>query len=148
LVRAAVLRRLSPDPEVETDDDGNIVATVERVGSPNRLRLKPMLRPPALNRRWSHVSGPASNLHSQPSNPLRLVLEESGDESADQARLARVFDLLRAHPGDDLVLLTILTREGDEVDVALPGAEVSDALHSQLKATLRGALSPGSALGV
>jgi hypothetical protein len=71
--------------------------------------------------------------------PLRLVLEESGDEAADQARLARLFDLLRANPGGDPVLLTIRTREGEETDLALPSARVDEALETELQSATSGA---------
>ncbi|HXH22631.1 MAG TPA: hypothetical protein VNN10_11425, partial [Dehalococcoidia bacterium] len=71
-------------------------------------------------------------------DPLRLVLEESDDEAADQARLARLFDLLRAHAGEDPVVLTIRTREGEEVDLALPSARVDADLEAALLRTLSG----------
>ncbi len=58
--------------------------------------------------------------------------------------MAKVFDLLRAAPGDDPVFLTILTREGDEVDMALPSASLEDALVARLQAAISHPLAASS----
>ena len=75
------------------------------------------------------------------SPPLRLVLNETADEDADQKRLATVFRLLQAQPGTDRVLLTIHTRDGDSIDLALPTAKVDAALSEQLVAAV-GSVAP------
>jgi hypothetical protein len=77
---------------------------------------------------------------------LRLYLEESGDEVSDQERLNRVFDLLRSTPGEDAVVLTVLTQEGDEVDLALPSASLDETLVRRLREALAaGAARPAPA---
>jgi len=64
--------------------------------------------------------------------PLRLVLHETEDEAADQKRLVGLFRLLQDQPGDDPVLLTIRTREGESIDLALPSARLDAALRERL----------------
>jgi DNA polymerase-3 subunit alpha len=64
--------------------------------------------------------------------PLRLVLNETSDEDADQKRLATVFRLLQAQPGGDRVLLTINTRDGDAIELALPTARLDEGLRNRL----------------
>jgi hypothetical protein len=64
---------------------------------------------------------------------LRLVLQESEDESDDQKRLGMVFRLLNEQPGIDKVLLTIRTREGEAIDLALPTARLDESLRSRLR---------------
>ena len=73
---------------------------------------------------------------------LRLSLEETENEDADQKRLAELFQLLTEHPGPSPVLLTIRTRSGDSYDMQMPGA----ALDSELSLTLRRALGEETAL--
>jgi hypothetical protein len=63
---------------------------------------------------------------------LRLVLNETADEDAEQKRLATVFRLLQAQPGADRVLLTIHTRDGDAIDLALPTAKLDADLRQKL----------------
>jgi DNA polymerase-3 subunit alpha len=67
---------------------------------------------------------------------LALVLEESEDEDGDQRRLAGVFSLLQANPGPDAVQLTIRTRAGETIDLALPSAALDDALQERLRQAL------------
>jgi hypothetical protein len=65
--------------------------------------------------------------------PMRLTLTETADEDADQKRLAAVFRLLQAQPGPDRVLLTIKTRDGSVIALALPTAKLDEALRQSLQ---------------
>jgi DNA polymerase-3 subunit alpha len=76
--------------------------------------------------------------------PLYLRLVESADEDADQRRLASVFKLLQAQPGNDDVFLTISTREGETIELSLPSANLDDDLRQKLKEAL-GAVGVASA---
>jgi DNA polymerase-3 subunit alpha len=78
------------------------------------------------------ISEPAVPYEAAPP-PLQLVLRESADEDADQKRLASVFRLLQAQPGTDRVMLTIHTRDGDSIDLALPTAKLDAALQRSLE---------------
>ena len=69
---------------------------------------------------------------------LRLVLHESEDENDDQKRLGAVFRLLNDQPGIDKVLLTIRTRTGETIDLALPTARLDDTLRSRLRVAVSG----------
>jgi DNA polymerase-3 subunit alpha len=69
---------------------------------------------------------------------LRLVIAESEDEEEDQQRLRSLFDLVRQHPGEEEVLLTIQTRDGDAIDLALPPANLGDELRARLLEATRG----------
>jgi len=73
----------------------------------------------------------APSLPAKPAT-LQLVLRESEDEDADQRRLAAVFRLLQSQPGEDAVRLTIHTRAGETIDLALPSAKLDDALREKL----------------
>jgi hypothetical protein len=64
--------------------------------------------------------------------PMHLTLTETEDEDADQKRLTAVFRLLQAQPGPDRVLLTIRTRDGDAIELALPTAKLDEALRQSL----------------
>ncbi|HWO72500.1 MAG TPA: DNA polymerase III subunit alpha [Dehalococcoidia bacterium] len=64
--------------------------------------------------------------------PLRLILHETEDEDADQKRLVGLFRLLQEQPGDDPVLLTVRTRDGESIDLALPSARLDAALRERL----------------
>ncbi len=66
----------------------------------------------------------------------RLHLRESDDEQSDQRRLAAVFGLLQSQPGEDAVVLTVHTRDGDEVELALPSARLDDGLRRRLSEAL------------
>jgi len=72
--------------------------------------------------------------YDEPAPPpqLRLVLNETGDEVADQKRLAAVFRLLQAQPGSDRVLLTIHTGDGNAIELALPTAKLDERLRASL----------------
>jgi hypothetical protein len=70
------------------------------------------------------------------STTFSLVLVESADEDADQRRLAAVFRLLRAHPGNDNVRLTIRTRDGETIELALPSAGLDEDLRLELREVL------------
>ncbi len=119
-----IIDDLSADPP-PPDDDPGLVGAQRAAPSPAPAATTPETAPSA-----SAVATFA------PAPPLRLILEESDNEAADQQRLAQVFDLLRAHPGDNPVLLTILTRDGQEIDLALPAAALDDALKVGLKEAL------------
>jgi hypothetical protein len=76
---------------------------------------------------------PPARFEAEPAPPpLRLELTESPDEDADQKRLATVFRLLQAQPGNDRILLTIHTRDGDAIDLALPTAKLDADLRQKL----------------
>jgi DNA polymerase-3 subunit alpha len=83
------------------------------------------------------IAEPAARYEAPAPPPaLHLVLRESADEDADQKRLAAVFRLLQAQPGADRVLLTIHTRDGDSIDLALPTAKLDASLSEQLQAAV------------
>jgi DNA polymerase-3 subunit alpha len=65
-----------------------------------------------------------------------LVLVETENEDADQKRLATVFRLLQEHPGNDDVRLTIRTRYDETIELALPSAQLDDALRRELEAAI------------
>jgi DNA polymerase-3 subunit alpha len=65
--------------------------------------------------------------------PFALVLEETEDEAADQRRLAGLFKLLQAKPGNDAVFLTIRTRDQETIELSLPTAALDDELRRQLR---------------
>ncbi|HEX5139297.1 MAG TPA: OB-fold nucleic acid binding domain-containing protein, partial [Dehalococcoidia bacterium] len=75
----------------------------------------------------------------EPTEALRLSLKETEDESDDQHRLSTVFRLLQEQPGADKVLLTIHTREGETINLALPTARLDEALCAKLREALEGA---------
>ena len=171
LVRAAVLESAAPaDAEPPTDEDGQLLDIPIGEDAVIESRTPEEDRPVAENADYSVPAEARGNAHVDPAEaaippgdgyatqreepakaatprpePLRLYLEESGDDGHDQDRLAQAFDLLRASPGTDPVLLTILTREGDEVDLALPAASLDAALIGRLKAVLEN--SPARAGG-
>ncbi|MGE0685364.1 MAG: DNA polymerase III subunit alpha [Dehalococcoidia bacterium] len=68
--------------------------------------------------------------------PLRLQMEETEDEDADQKRLAAVFRLLQERPGADPVYLTIRTRDGENFDLQLPSARLDEGLKLSLREIL------------
>jgi hypothetical protein len=78
-----------------------------------------------------------------PSGPLRLTLRETADEAGDQRRLSAVFRALQSQPGTDPVHLTIHTRDGETIELALPTVRMDEALRQ----TLLGALEAGESVG-
>jgi hypothetical protein len=144
-VRTAVLESSAPaDVEEETDEEGRPIPAPDP--TPIFEELAPDIEE-APEPAAADLSGPSPNV--EPFDPsagsgrsevraeaLRLYLEESEDEQADQERLALVFDLLRTQPGPDAVFLTILTREGEEIDLALPGASLDATLRERLEAAV------------
>jgi DNA polymerase-3 subunit alpha len=142
LVRAAVLEASAPaDVETPTDEDGRLLPTAAAEdGAPAPETEAAEVSADAGGEVPAVSAGPASATEAaprpRPPAPLRLYLEESGDEGYDQSRLNRLFDLLRSSPGEDPVVLTILTQEGDEVDLALPSASLDEALVGRLRETL------------
>jgi DNA polymerase-3 subunit alpha len=77
------------------------------------------------------------------SGPLRLTLRETADESSDQRRLSALFRALQSQPGNDPVHLTIHTRDGETIQLALPTVRMDEALRE----TLLGALEAGEPVG-
>jgi DNA polymerase-3 subunit alpha len=89
---------------------------------------------------YAPVSVPKPPPAREPS--LRLMLDESDDEDADQRRLATVFRLLQERPGPDAVRLTIRTRAGEVIDLELPSATLTDELGASLREALKQAVVP------
>jgi hypothetical protein len=79
---------------------------------------------------------PAGPVNPQRAAPLQLVMRESDDEEADQRRLASLFRLLQAQPGDDPIQLTIHTRDGETIGLALPSALLDEGMRESLKEAL------------
>jgi hypothetical protein len=67
---------------------------------------------------------------------LRIELHESSDEESDRERLMGILSALPDHPGADIVRLFIHTHAGDEVEMELPNAGISDALLTRLRTVL------------
>jgi hypothetical protein len=97
------------------------------VGEPAMIQEEPAAYAPAPPAGEAWQAPPSS-----PPAPFALVLEETPDEAADQKKLAGLFKLLQAHPGNDPVLLTIRTREQETIELSLPSAALDDALRTQL----------------
>jgi hypothetical protein len=64
-------------------------------------------------------------------------VRETDDEAADRRRLNELVQQLRAFPGDDEVRLTFQTGH-DEIEMALPGALVTDGIEQRLRPILSG----------
>ncbi|HWC31280.1 MAG TPA: OB-fold nucleic acid binding domain-containing protein, partial [Dehalococcoidia bacterium] len=92
------------------------------------------LEEPALSEPQGRGSLPSQVISTNA--PLSLTLHETDDEVADQRLLASIFSLLQSHPGPDAVNLTIHTRAGDTIGLALPSARLDDALRRELQAAL------------
>jgi DNA polymerase-3 subunit alpha len=75
---------------------------------------------------------------------MHLELRETEDEDADRKRLASLFRLLQAQPGPNRVTLTIHTRTGEAIDLALPSARLDEALRAGLQATVNEAVGISS----
>jgi hypothetical protein len=71
---------------------------------------------------------------------LHLELRETEDQEADEKRLTSLFRLLREQPGADRVTLTIHTRGGEAIELALPSAKLDEALRESLAAALVSAM--------
>jgi len=80
---------------------------------------------------------------SPPAVALHLELRETEDEPADQKRLTSLFRLLQAQPGTDRVMLTIRTRDGEAIELALPSAKIDQALRTSLQAAVGEVASVG-----
>jgi DNA polymerase-3 subunit alpha len=78
------------------------------------------------------IAEPPAPYEAGAAPPMRLTLTETADEDADQKRLTAVFRLLQAQPGPDRVLLTIKTRDGDAIELALPTAKLDEELRQKL----------------
>ncbi len=65
---------------------------------------------------------------------LHLEVSETEDEDADRKRLASLFRLLQEQPGSDRVTLTIHTRGGQSIELALPTARLDVTLRASLQA--------------
>ncbi len=80
------------------------------------------------------ISEPRATYDASPAPAaLHLELRETEDEEADQKRLASLFRLLQAQPGADRVTLTIRTRGGEAIDLALPSAKLDQSLRVSLQ---------------
>jgi DNA polymerase III subunit alpha len=112
--------QLTDSGELEVSEDELLVEEVPLDELPDPLPEKPAVFTPSA---------------------LRLVLQETSDEAADQRRLSSVFRLLQEHPGPDPIHLTIHTRAGDEIDLSLPTARVDDELRGHLLAAVAGILA-------
>ena len=76
-------------------------------------------------------------LHTKRHYPpaLHLEVSETEDEDADRKRLASLFRLLQEQPGSDRVTLTIHTRGGQSIELALlPTARLDVTLRASLQA--------------
>ena len=71
-----------------------------------------------------------------PTGPLRLTLRETADEASDQRRLSALFRALQSQPGNDPVHLTIHTRDGETIELALPTVRMDEALRQTLQRAL------------
>ncbi len=49
---------------------------------------------------------------------MRITLRETEDACADIGLLRSIADVVHAHPGDDLVLLTVVDRQGQRYRLA------------------------------
>jgi DNA polymerase-3 subunit alpha len=125
----------SPDTElVESESRGAYAAEPVAPADPEDEPALPSVEidtPPAL------VPPPPAAIHRpepvRAPDMLRLVLHESEDENDDQKRLGAVFRLLNEQPGTDKVFLTIRTRAGESIDLALPTARLDDGLRTRLR---------------
>jgi DNA polymerase-3 subunit alpha len=79
------------------------------------------------------IAEPRATYASPPPAALHLELRETEDEDADRKRLASLFRLLQEQPGPDRVTLTIHTRGGEAIELALPSAKLDEALRSSLQ---------------
>jgi hypothetical protein len=61
---------------------------------------------------------------------LRFWLHESEDDQADRGRLEALIALVKEHPGEDVVRLFIHAADGDKIELAMPGAAVSEELRA------------------
>jgi DNA polymerase III subunit alpha len=83
------------------------------------------------------ISEPAPTYKVSPvAAALHLELHETEDEDVDRKRLASVFRLLQEQPGPDRITLTIHTRGGEGIDLALPTAKLDEALRASLLAAV------------
>ncbi len=64
---------------------------------------------------------------------LIVTIYESEDETADQARLKMVVEMLKGRPGNDEVRLVIHDGEGNDMEFDLPRAGVNDELSRSLR---------------
>ena len=76
----------------------------------------------------------AARAETPPPAALHLEMSESEDEDADRTRLASLFRLLQEKPGPERVTLTIHTRGGETIDLALPSTQLDEALRVSLQA--------------
>jgi DNA polymerase-3 subunit alpha len=63
---------------------------------------------------------------------LRITLEETDDADGDHERLQALVDTLRDYTGESSVRLRILQRDGEEIELDLPGARCSPELTQRL----------------
>ena len=63
---------------------------------------------------------------------LRITLEETDDADRDHERLQALVETLRDYSGEGAVRLTILQRDGEEIEMELPSARHSVELTQRL----------------
>jgi hypothetical protein len=63
---------------------------------------------------------------------LRITLEETDDADADHERLRALVDTLRDYSGEGAVRLTILQRDGEQIEMELPSARYCEELTRSL----------------
>ncbi len=129
--REAYAAELEPAaPSVETITPEGIEPTAAPV--PERTALE---GPEAPHAAASSVTSPIASTDA-PDSTLHLVLQESADADADQRRLAEVFRLLQAQPGTDAVFLTVRTRDGEGIELAMPTVRLDEGLRARLAAAI------------
>ncbi len=84
----------------------------------------------------SSTAEPQAAHEAPPPAAMHLELQESEDEDADRKRLASLFRLLQEQPGSDRVTLTIRTRGGEAIELALPTARLDESLKASLQAAM------------
>jgi hypothetical protein len=94
--------------------------------------------PPAYSNGNGRAPAPDSNGRPFEGPPrLRIRMEETTDEAADRRRVARIFKLLAARPGEHPVELEVRTRSGRSEVLRLPaGVDDVDAVVSELRVLL------------
>jgi hypothetical protein len=128
----------SPDTELVENERREAyaaepVAAADPEDEPVPPPFDPAPPPPVMTAPRPPVAGTVLPTPQRSQDMLRLVLHESEDEGDDQKRLGAVFRLLNEQPGTDKVFLTIRTRAGETIDLALPTAKLDDGLRSRLK---------------
>jgi len=117
---------LAPQPVADT-------ATPPAPEPPSEFEEAPPEEEPPLD---EPAVAEARATYSPPTAALHLELHETEDEEADRKRLASVFRLIQEQPGSDRVTLTIHTRGGEAIDLALPTTKLDEALRASLQSAI------------